>query len=155
MHAKLFACGVFLTASLPALAEERDVAPVPSATRVAEVSAIPARITAKVRPVPFVLPARSAPAPRQAQTLLSVDPRGAGALVPSGERSPSGRPADSADGWSRVVREALDDHPKPRQPRSVLSTALVLRIDGDSDSPPVSVGGGGMAGVLWRAMPRN
>ena len=61
----------------------------------------------------------------------------------------------SVRGGSWAVYDTLADHRKPRFRRSPLSTMLVLRIDGQEDSPPISVGGGGVAAALWRVMPNN
>lgn len=61
----------------------------------------------------------------------------------------------SVRGGSWAVYDTLADHRKPRFRRSAFSTMLVLRIDGEEDSPPISVGGGGVAAALWRAMPGN
>lgn len=50
-----------------------------------------------------------------------------------------------------AVRDTLADYRKPRAFRpSPLSAMLVLRIDGKDESPPFSVGGGGVAAALWR-----
>ncbi|RYY23388.1 MAG: hypothetical protein EOP62_20290 [Sphingomonadales bacterium] len=60
----------------------------------------------------------------------------------------------SANG-SFAVRDVLMEHRKPRAYRpSMISTMLVLRIDGERDSAPFSIGGGGVAAALWGAMPR-
>ncbi len=61
--------------------------------------------------------------------------------------------ATSARGGSWAVYDALSDHRKPRFRRSALSTMLVLKIDGKEDTSTVSVGGGGVASALWKAMP--
>jgi len=61
--------------------------------------------------------------------------------------------ATSARGASWAVYDTLSDHRKPRFRRSALSTMLVLRIDGKESTSPVSVGGGGVASALWKAMP--
>jgi hypothetical protein len=60
----------------------------------------------------------------------------------------------SANGFY-AVGDVLAEHPKPRAFRpSALSTLLVLRVDGKDESPPFSVGGGGVAAALWRVMPQ-
>ncbi|WHU03979.1 hypothetical protein [Sphingomonas sp. NIBR02145] len=59
----------------------------------------------------------------------------------------------SARGGSWAVYDTLSDHRKPRFRRSALSTMLVLKIDGKENTSPVSVGGGGVASALWKAMP--
>ncbi|RYE02441.1 MAG: hypothetical protein EOP61_08650 [Sphingomonadales bacterium] len=59
----------------------------------------------------------------------------------------------SANGFY-AVRDLME-HRKPRAFRPTpLSAMLVLRIDGRSDSPPISIGGGGVAAALWRIMPQ-
>jgi hypothetical protein len=63
--------------------------------------------------------------------------------------------ATSARGGSWAVHDTLSDHRKPRFRRSAFSTMLVLRIDGQEDSAPLSVGGGGVAAALWQAVPGN
>jgi hypothetical protein len=155
MRAELFACATLFATSLPAVAEEREGVPVKVETRAIVPGEVPARSKVKpVRPVPFLLPARAAPAERRGQPLLSMASGSTGVSDLPGERAPSTRPAANAEGASRAVREALNDHRKPRQPRSVLSTALVLRVDGNGDSPSLSVGGGGVASAVWGLLPR-
>jgi hypothetical protein len=46
-------------------------------------------------------------------------------------------------GYARIIR-----------PPRALDATLVLRIDGNADSPPLSVGGG-ITGALWQVIPRN
>jgi len=54
-----------------------------------------------------------------------------------------------------AVRDLLGEHRKPRVFRpSPLNMMLVLRIDGKEESAPFSVGGGGVAAALWRALPQ-
>jgi len=65
----------------------------------------------------------------------------------------NGENATSARGGTWAVYDTLSDHRKPRFRRSALSTMLVLRIDGKESTSPVSVGGGGVASALWKAMP--
>lgn len=66
----------------------------------------------------------------------------------------TGPVTNSANGLY-AVRDTLGESRKPRAYRpTVISTMLVLRIDGKDDSPPFSIGGGGVAAALWRAMPR-
>ena len=67
----------------------------------------------------------------------------------------TGADATSARGGSWAVSDILSDHRKPRFRRSALSTMLVLRIDGEEGSAPLSVGGGGVASALWQVMPGN
>lgn len=64
-------------------------------------------------------------------------------------------PVTASDNGNYAVRDALADHRKPRLYRpSVLNAMFVLRIDGQDDSAPFSVGGGGVAAALWKAMPQ-
>ena len=64
-------------------------------------------------------------------------------------------PVTAGDNGTYAVRDALADYRKPRAFRSSpLNATLMLRIDGNDDSPPLSVGGGGVAAVLWKAMPQ-
>jgi len=57
-------------------------------------------------------------------------------------------------GGSYAVYDVMRAQPRPRHRESALSTALVLRLDGEADSPAFSVGGGGVAAAVWRAVPR-
>jgi hypothetical protein len=57
-------------------------------------------------------------------------------------------------GGSYAVYDVMRAQPRPRHRESALSTALVLRLDGEDDSPAFSVGGGGVAAAVWRAVPR-
>ncbi|AQR73223.1 hypothetical protein BXU08_05570 [Sphingomonas sp. LM7] len=58
------------------------------------------------------------------------------------------------DGGSYAVHDIIRDQPRPRIRKSALSAAFVLKLDGDDDSPPFSVGGGGVAAAVWQAVPR-
>ena len=49
-----------------------------------------------------------------------------------------------------AVGDALADHRRVGPPRSAFDAMLVFRIDGNNDSPPLSVGGG-VAGAMWKA----
>lgn len=161
MRIELSACALCLIASAPAFAGERDSVPLKATAHAIPVVDTPT-LARKARPsssgvarsTAFVLPARSAPIERRAAIPLLGGAGSGSGLDLGSERGPSGRPADNAEGASRAVREALNDYPKPRQPRTALSTALVLRIDGNNDSPSLSVGGGGVASVLWGMRPR-
>jgi hypothetical protein len=64
-----------------------------------------------------------------------------------------GKNTTSVRGSSWAVHDILSDYRKPRFRRSALSTMLVLRIDGKEESAPLSLGGGGVAQALWKAMP--
>ncbi|HVJ03584.1 MAG TPA: hypothetical protein VM662_15505 [Sphingomonas sp.] len=156
MRTKLFGCALLLTASaLPALAGERK--PVALVTEARAVPLVDAGSgtgkgrAASLRPIPFALPVRSAPL---APTRVDLRTGGEVNRQRRDERVPGDPSVALGQGAGRAVRDTLDDHRKPRQPRSALSTALVLRIDGNRDSPPLSVGGGGVAGAMWRLLPR-
>ena len=54
-----------------------------------------------------------------------------------------------------AVRDLLAENRKPRFfRRRALSTTLVLRIDGNDETPILSIGGGGIPAALWGAMPQ-
>lgn len=110
------------------------------------------------KPQPFMLPAGTArlhPLPR---------------VTVSGERSPRGAADASAPaiwgpgstlpevtaraGGRYAVHDILSEQRKPRHRKSALSTALVLRLDGEDESPAFSVGGGGVAAAVWRVVPK-
>lgn len=57
-------------------------------------------------------------------------------------------------GGSYAVQDTFNREPKPRRRGSPLAAAFVLRLDGQADSPAFSVGGGGVAAAMWRAIPR-
>ncbi|UYY59029.1 hypothetical protein [Sphingomonas sp. S2-65] len=61
----------------------------------------------------------------------------------------------AGDGGRYAVRETLSDYRKPRFRRSALGTMLTLRIDGEAESPAFSVGGGGVAAIVWQAVPKS
>lgn len=175
MFRALVACVLACGSALPAMADERD-APViepaalnlllrdtaPSYGRrpLPILAAAPARLDAK--PLPFTLPAYSARL--EARPLLM-------AVALSGEELPatyfldapvalSVPPSDlsettSSRGGSYAVRDILRAQTKPRKRGSPLAAALVLRIDGEEDSEPFSLGGGAVASAIWRVMPRQ
>lgn len=64
------------------------------------------------------------------------------------------RVVTSDDGARYAVGELMANHRRTGPPRSALDAVLVLRIDGNRDSPPLSVGGG-LAGVMWDAGTRR
>lgn len=64
-----------------------------------------------------------------------------------------GKNTTSVRGSSWAVYDILSDYRKPRFRRSALSTMLVLKIDGKEDTSPISLGGGGVAAAMWKAMP--
>lgn len=64
-------------------------------------------------------------------------------------------PVTAGDGGRYAVSDTLSNYRKPRFRRSALGTVLTLRLDGETESPPFSVGGGGVAAVLWQALPKS
>lgn len=60
----------------------------------------------------------------------------------------------AAAGGRYAVGDTLSSQRKPRFRRSALGALLVFKIDGQDDSPPLSVGGGGLAAAMWRAVPK-
>lgn len=58
------------------------------------------------------------------------------------------------DGGRYAVGDYFSAQRKPRFRRSALGALLVLRIDGEDESPAVSVGGGGVASAVWQALPK-
>lgn len=113
-----------------------------------------ARLPAPVLPpvAVFTLDSRSAPLP-----LLATVPQGGTPLVASGVRPQQqwrvpGLVSSIAGlrAGSDAVRETLATLRLRGGPRSPLKTMFVLRIDGQEDSPPFSIGGGGVAAALWR-----
>lgn len=61
----------------------------------------------------------------------------------------------SSAGGAYMVRDTLANYRKPRFRKSVLSAMFMLKLDGNEDSAPFSLGGGAVASALWRAMPRR
>jgi hypothetical protein len=72
--------------------------------------------------------------------------------LPGWQRSfASSVPAD--DGGRYAVREAIGVNRLVRRPRA-LDATLVLHLDGNADSPALSVGGG-ITAALWQAIPKE
>lgn len=160
----VLAMGLLLgCAAVPALAGER---PRPILKNAANALATPAALWSardKRTPVasglqPFTLPAASAqsrpvprltlvaePAPKRVAELSARTRWGPGSTLPD---------ATARAGASYAVDDVMNAQPRPRRRGSALSTALVLRLDGQDDSPAFSVGGGGVAAAVWRAVPR-
>ncbi len=61
----------------------------------------------------------------------------------------------STRGASYAVSDTLADRRQVRHRKSALSTMLVLRLDGKEESPAFSVGGGGVAAAVWKAVPQD
>lgn len=150
-------------AALPAVAGER-----PRPTLKAAANAIAAhaaswsirdkRAPDGARPQPFTLPVastQSKPLPRLTLLAESAPKRAADGAVPTrwGPGSTLSEVTARA-GASYAVDDVMNAQPKPRRRGSPLSAALVLRLDGQDDSPAFSVGGGGVAAAMWRAVPK-
>ena len=60
----------------------------------------------------------------------------------------------AADGGRYAVGDYFSSQRRPRFRRSALGALLVFKIDGQEDSPPLSVGGGGVAAAVWQAVPK-
>jgi hypothetical protein len=72
--------------------------------------------------------------------------------LPGWQRSfASNAPTDDGGRWA--VRQAIGVNRLVRRPRA-LDATLVLHIDGNADSPPLSVGGG-ITAALWQAIPKD
>lgn len=86
----------------------------------------------------------------QPRRLAATDP----AALPNW-RITEERDATTAEaGGSYAVRDYFSSERKPRFRRSALGALLVLKIDGQEDSPPLSVGGGGVAAAVWQVVPK-
>lgn len=158
MLKKMVACVILCGLSSPAVAGDRPgrskmLANLPKA---AAAAGRDAPLLGRTTPQPFMLPAASAPlrpAPRVAlvaETAVKTKgaepaPWGAGSTLPQ---------VTAHAGGSYAVYDVMRAQPRPRHRGSALSTALVLRLDGQDDSPAFSVGGGGVAAAVWRAVPR-
>ncbi|MDP5278583.1 hypothetical protein Q9Q95_06580 [Sphingomonas sp. DG1-23] len=112
---------------------------------------VPAPAVDKSRPQRFMLPAGNARLEGLPAARLTAESRqGAPSTL---ERDPSPEVTARAGG-SYAVYDVLRAQPRPRQRRSPLGAAFVLRLDGNDDSPPFSVGGGGVAAAVWQAVPK-
>ena len=147
MLKRLLVCLFAGFACLPACARDRTPAPVKqppvldangSATFTLPEAATPFGAKAK----PALVTTISARELRRSVDLPTAD-RSWGPLTTADE-------ATSDAGGSYAVSDAFARMPKPRVRRSALSAALVLRIDGQEDSPLLSVGGGGVAAAMWK-----
>ncbi|WP_156404756.1 hypothetical protein [Sphingomonas sp. Root241] len=155
------ACVILCGMSFPAVAGERSGVAKARANML-KASAAPGRDPpARVRtaPRPFMLPAGATPlrvlpqttfltgqsAKRTADDASEPVEWGPGSTLPE---------VTARAGGSYAVYDVMRAQPRPRHRESALSTALVLRLDGEDDSPAFSVGGGGVAAAVWRAVPR-
>lgn len=109
-------------------------------------------------PKPFMLPAGAAPPQPlpEVNVLAERTARRAGVASEPPTWGPgSTLPEVTAHaGGSYAVYDVMRAQPRPRHRSSPLSTALMLRLDGEDDSPAFSIGGGGVAAAVWRAVPK-
>jgi hypothetical protein len=109
-------------------------------------------------PQPFMLPAGTARLQRLPQVTVIVERtsrRAADTSAPAVWGPGSTLPEVTARaGGSYAVYDVMREQPRPRHRKSALSTALVLRLDGQDESPAFSIGGGGVAAAVWRAVPK-
>ncbi len=131
MRKMLVSCVIFSGLACPAVAGERS-----------GVSARPER---------FTLPVGKARLEHVPAATLIAETR-PGALTAL-EREPSPEITARAGG-SYAVADILRQQPRPRPRKSPLGAALVLKLDGNDDSPPFSVGGGGVAAAVWQVVPK-
>jgi hypothetical protein len=163
MHKALIFCVIVCGISCPALAGERSGVssrPIALAGLIKDPATLnaPAPAADSVLPQRFMLPARGARLERLPEAPLA----GEGSQASSGIAAEtvawgpgSTLPEVTARaGGSYAVHDILRDQRRSRHPKSPLSTAFVLRLDGDDDSPAFSVAGGGVAGAVWQAVPR-
>lgn len=165
----LLVCAVSLVVAMPAMAGDRPGAktPAPRAVALNEATsmALPNRDLAPGTraPIRFSLPPEDSTHLRSIRSDLSIsvpvksmrrfDLGETGTNAPSESLRLTEGTAD--DGGRYAVRDTLSDYRKPRFRRSALGTMLVLRIDGQEESPAFSVGGGGVAAAVWRAVPKS
>ncbi|TGX56117.1 hypothetical protein E5A73_03170 [Sphingomonas gei] len=156
MRDTLISCVVLCALSCPALAGERSGAgsrPIAIAELVKDPAArrIPEPAVDKTLPQRFMLPAGNARLERLPEASLIVERRVAKTLVVDSETPPE---VTARAGGRYAVYDILREQPRPRHRNSPLSAAFVLKIDGSDDSPPFSVGGGGVAAAVWQAVPK-
>jgi len=156
MRTTLVSCVVLCGLACPASAGERsgvNSRSIPFSRLIKDPATqrVPAPAADKSLPQRFMLPAGNArleglPAAR----LIAESRQSAPSML---ERDPSPEVTARAGG-RYAVYDILRAQPRPRQPRSPLGAAFVLKLDGNDDSPPFSVGGGGVAAAVWQAVPK-
>lgn len=113
-----------------------------------------ARLPAPVLPrmTIFTLDARAAPTQLLTATAREGAPLAATSARPQAQWRVPGLVSSIAGlrAGSDAVRETMASLRLRGGPRSPLKTMFVLRIDGKEDSPPFSIGGGGVAAALWK-----
>lgn len=163
MRKGLLACVVLCGLPLTAVAGERSGATSKSRILVNLVNPLAALgrdapVPLGTTPQPFMLPAGTARLQRLPQVTLTTERtsrRTADASAPAAWGPGSTLPEVTARaGGSYAVYDVMSEQQRPRHRKSPLSTALVLRLDGQDDSPAFSIGGGGVAAAVWRAVPK-
>jgi hypothetical protein len=138
----LVACIILSGIALPARAGDRPAISKAVAGRTSVQPFLLPAGTAKLQPLPPVtLQANQVPKRTGEEPAIW----GPGSTLPE---------VTARDGGSYAVYDVLRAQPRPRHRNSALSAALVLRLDGQDDSPAFSIGGGGVAAAVWRAVPR-
>lgn len=154
------ACVILCGMSSPAIAGERRGF-AKARTDLPKANAAARRDTpapGRASPKPFMLPAGAAPL----QPLPEVSVLAGRTAPGTGDASepPAWGPGSTLPevtahaGGSYAVYDVMRAQPRPRHRSSPLSTALMLRLDGQDDSPAFSIGGGGVAAAVWRAVPK-
>jgi hypothetical protein len=156
MRDTLVCCAVLCALSCPALAGERSGVssrPIAIAGLVKDPAGlrIPEPAADKTLPQRFMLPAGNARLERLPEASLIVEGRVAKTIAIEPEAPPE---VTARAGGRYAVYDILREQPRPRHRNSPLSAAFVLKIDGSDDSPPFSVGGGGVAAAVWQAVPK-
>jgi hypothetical protein len=153
----LLFCVVTVGLSFPAWAGERSGArsrPTARGGLIKDPATLRAPVSApSVIPQRFMLPASGARLERLPEPLTekSQTPSTDAANWRPGSTLPE---VTARAAGSYAVHDILRDQSRPRHRGSALSTALVLKLDGNADSPAFSVGGGGVAAAMWRAVPK-
>jgi len=104
-----------------------------------------------VRPELFTLPVGKARLEQVPAAVLIAETRPGILIAAERESSPE---VTARAGGSYAVADILRQQPRPRPRKSPLGAALVLKLDGDDDSPPFSLGGGGVAAAVWQVVPK-
>jgi hypothetical protein len=159
---RVLACVIAFGFSLPALAGERSgVRSRPLAlvglSKDPVTLRVPAPSSGDADPEPFMLPAGDArlerlpAAPMAGESRRTLSTASGNASWGPGASLPE---ITARAGGSYAVHDIIRDQPRRRHPKSPLSAAFVLKLDGNDDSPAFSVGGGGVAAAVWQAMPK-
>ena len=159
MRMTLVSCVIACGLTSPALAGERSGVssrPIALAALIKDPAArrAPASASDKSLPQRFMLPAGSARLERLPETASGGEARQVSSSTTAWGPGSTLPEVTARAGGSYAVHDILRDQPRPRHPKSPLSAAFVLKLDGNDDSPAFSVGGGGVAAAVWRAVPK-